>query len=223
MERHVLVVFPHPDDESFATGGTIALHTKAGVPVTYVCGTRGELGRNMGMPIITTREQMPQLREGELREACRILGIQDLRFLGIRDKTMEFVDPELLVGQIRAVIEEIRPSLVITYHPRYSVHPDHMALGAAVVRAMAAMAPQTRPKLHLKAFGSNVAELGAPDLVVDCSAVLETKMAAIAAHRSQSGAMLADLERRIAADPSLREQVMKQRSQEEYWIHRFDD
>lgn len=223
MERHVLVVFPHPDDESFATGGTIARYTQAGVPVTYVCATRGELGRNMGMPIIATRESMPALREQELREACRILGIQDLRFLGIRDKTVEFVDPAALAGQLEAIIREIQPSLVITYHPQYSVHPDHMALGAAVVRAAAAIPPAQRPKVYLRAFGSNIGELGEPDLVVDCSSVLPIKMAAIRAHRSQSAASLADLEAQMAKDPKAREEAMKRRSEESYWIHRFDD
>lgn len=223
MERHVLVIFPHPDDESFATGGTIALHTQAGVPVTYVCATRGEMGRNMGMPIIATRESMPALREKELREACRILGIRDLRFLGIRDKTVEFVDPAVLDRQLEEIIREIQPSLVITYHPEYSVHPDHMALGAAVVRALRAIPAAVRPKLYLRAFGSKVEELGEPDVVVDCSSVLSIKMAAIQAHRSQSAASLADLEARMAKDPKVREEAMKQRSEECYWIYRFDD
>ncbi|HEY8347586.1 MAG TPA: bacillithiol biosynthesis deacetylase BshB2 [Symbiobacteriaceae bacterium] len=223
MERHVLVIFPHPDDESFAAGGTIALHTRAGVPVTYVCATRGEQGRNMGMPIIATRESMPVLREQELREACRILGIRDLRLLGYRDKTLEFVDPEELAGRLEAIIREVRPSLLITYHPQCSVHPDHMALGAAAVRAAAKLPPGERPKVYLRAFGSNVGELGEPDVVVDVTSVLDVKMAAIAAHRSQSSAMLADLERRMKEDPALREQVMRDRSQERYWMYRFGD
>ena len=33
MERHVLVVFPHPDDEAYVAGGTIRLLTDRGVPV----------------------------------------------------------------------------------------------------------------------------------------------------------------------------------------------
>ncbi|MDB5084113.1 MAG: bacillithiol biosynthesis deacetylase BshB2, partial [Bacilli bacterium] len=59
MERHVLVVLPHPDDESFGTAGAIALYTQAGIPVTYVCGTLGEMGRNMGRPFFANRETLP--------------------------------------------------------------------------------------------------------------------------------------------------------------------
>ena len=45
MERHVLVVLPHPDDETFGAGGVIAFYTKQGVPVTYVCATLGQMGQ----------------------------------------------------------------------------------------------------------------------------------------------------------------------------------
>ena len=72
--RHLLVVLPHPDDESFSSGGTIAMHADAGVPVTYLCGTYGDMGRNMGRPFFANRETLRDVREGELREACRILG-----------------------------------------------------------------------------------------------------------------------------------------------------
>lgn len=50
MEKHVVVIYPHPDDESFGAAGTIAKFREQGVPVTYLCGTLGEMGRNMGSP-----------------------------------------------------------------------------------------------------------------------------------------------------------------------------
>ena len=49
-ERHVLVIFPHPDDETFSSAGTIASYIDAGVPVTYACLTLGQMGRNLGNP-----------------------------------------------------------------------------------------------------------------------------------------------------------------------------
>lgn len=219
MERHILVSMPHPDDETFACGATIALHAQAGVPVTYVCGTKGEMGRNMGKPPFATRESLPALREKELREACRILGITDLRFLGIRDKTVEFIDPELLADRLLAIIQEVKPSLILTYHPEYSVHPDHMAMAAATIRAVAKLPPAERPAIHTRAFGKASAVLGEPDLVVDGTPVLETKFAAIRAHRSQSEGMLTKAE----ADPAAREQMERERALERYWFWRFDD
>jgi N-acetylglucosamine malate deacetylase 2 len=104
MEQHVLVVFPHPDDETFGCGGTIALFAKAGVPVTYVCGTLGQMGRNMGRPFFATRESLPYVREAELVEACETIGIQRLIKLGLRDKTIEFEDPEALTDRLEQIL-----------------------------------------------------------------------------------------------------------------------
>ena len=44
-ENHILVVFPHPDDEAFSIAGTLALYINAGIPVTYMCLTLGQMGQ----------------------------------------------------------------------------------------------------------------------------------------------------------------------------------
>src|SRR5574342_589666 len=171
-ERHVLVVFPHPDDEAFGVSGTIASHVNMGTPVTYACLTLGQMGRNMGNPPFANRETLPIIRTQELKEAARALGISDLRMLGFRDKTVEFEDEDKLTNLMSSLIAELNPSLVITFYPGYSVHPDHEATGAAVVRAVERMPEADRPKLHCVAFSRNcVEELGQPDIVHDISAV----------------------------------------------------
>jgi len=218
-ERQVLVVFPHPDDEAFGVSGTIATHVQNGTPVTYACLTLGEMGRNMGNPLFTNRENLPKIRREELKEAARVLGIQDLRMLGFRDKTIEFEDEEKLANQMLALIEEVNPSLIITFYPGYSVHPDHDATGAAVVRAVEKMSPAARPTLHCVAFSNNcVDELGEPDILNDISPVAKTKMAAIQAHRSQTEQMFIGMEEKLKnQDP----QVMKWINNERFWTYKF--
>ncbi|MCM3116229.1 bacillithiol biosynthesis deacetylase BshB2 [Neobacillus sp. MER 74] len=218
-ERQVLVVFPHPDDEAFGVSGTIATHVQNGTPVTYACLTLGEMGRNMGNPLFTNRENLPKIRREELKEAARVLGIQDLRMLGFRDKTIEFEDEEKLANQMLALIEEVNPSLIITFYPGYSVHPDHDATGAAVVRAVEKMSPAARPTLHCVAFSNNcVDELGEPDILNDISPVAKTKMAAIQAHRSQTEQMFIGMEEKLKKqDP----QVMKWINNERFWTYKF--
>lgn len=222
MHRHVLVVLAHPDDETFGCGGTIALHAKAGTPVTYVCATRGEMGRSMGNPVFATRESMPLLREKELRDACAVLGVGDLRFLGLRDKTVEFVDPDLLAGRIRAIIDEVKPSLVITFYPGYGVHPDHNAIGVATIKAIAGMPKAERPEVHCKAFGHNVEDLG-PAQEVDVTSVLDAKLKAFEAHRSQTQVMWGNIEVKMANDPEFRAKVVADRGTEKHWVYQFAD
>ena len=48
-ERHVLVIFPHPDDETFRLL-ELASYIEKGIPVTYACLTLGQMGRNLGNP-----------------------------------------------------------------------------------------------------------------------------------------------------------------------------
>lgn len=220
-ERQLLVVFPHPDDEAFGVSGTIITHIKNGTPVTYACLTLGEMGRNMGNPPFTNRENLPKIRKEELKQAASNMGIQDLRMLGFRDKTVEFEDEEKLTNLMSDLIAELNPSLIITFYPGYSVHPDHEATGAAVVRAVGKLPASARPKLHCVAFSNNcLEELGQPDILNDISAVTDQKLATIRAHRSQTEQMFLNIEEKLEnKDP----QVMRWIGNERFWTYKFKD
>jgi N-acetylglucosamine malate deacetylase 2 len=218
-ERHVLVVFPHPDDEAFGVSGTIASHINMGTPVTYACLTLGQMGRNMGNPPFANRETLPAIRKKELKDAARAMGINDLRMLGFRDKTVEFEDENMLANLMSSLITELNPSLVITFYPGYSVHPDHEAKGAEVVRAVEKIPEANRPKLHCVAFSRNcVEELGEPDVVHDISAVADIKLDAIRAHRSQTELMLEEMADKLKEkDPK----VLAWLNNERFWTYKF--
>lgn len=202
-ERHVLVVFPHPDDEAFGVSGTIASYREMGVPVTYACLTLGEMGRNFGNPPFANRETLPQIRKGELQKACEAMGLDDLRMMGLRDKTIEFEDDEKMIQLMTNLIEETNPSLIISFYPGLSVHPDHDASARAVVRAVRRIAENERPNLYTIAFANNTVEiLGEPDVIHDVSAVSDKKIATLNAHASQTVWMMKEMEKKLAAqDP----------------------
>jgi N-acetylglucosamine malate deacetylase 2 len=218
-ERQVLVVFPHPDDEAFGVSGTIASYINMGTPVTYACLTLGEMGRNMGNPPFANRETLPNIRKYELKEAARVLGISDLRMLGYRDKTVEFEDPDKLAAKMLELIEELNPSLVITFYPGYAVHPDHDATGAAVVNAVAQIPEEKRPKLHCVAFSNHCEdEIGEADVVHDISAVVDTKLDAIRAHQSQTQFMVDNMAEGLKQqDP----EMMARLTLERFWTYSF--
>lgn len=218
-ERHVLVIFPHPDDEAFGVSGTISMHVDNGTPVTYACLTLGEMGRNMGNPPFANRETLPQFRKKELVAAANVLGITDLRMLGYRDKTIEFENEELLANRLGAIIGEVSPSLIITFYPGYAVHPDHDATGAAVIKAVKQLPADKRPKVHCVAFSNNCEEdLGQADIVNDVSTVADRKIAAIQAHTSQTQLMAANMEEGLKKqDP----QVMARIYNERFWTFKL--
>jgi len=142
--RRLLLVFAHPDDESFGPGGAIARYARQGVEVHYVCATRGEVGR-VQPEMLTPFEHLPEdqrlgaLREGELRCAATKLGLTGLHLLGYRDSGMPgsadnrdpraFInaDPDRVTGQLVQLIRSIRPQVVVTFDPYGGYgHPDHI-------------------------------------------------------------------------------------------------
>ncbi|MDC3412256.1 bacillithiol biosynthesis deacetylase BshB2 [Aquibacillus sp. 3ASR75-11] len=210
MEKHVVVIYPHPDDEAFGASGTITKFREEGIPVTYLCGTLGEMGRNMGNPTFATRESLPEIRKKELIAACEVLDVE-LRMLGYRDKTLEFESKDEVAKRLRTILEEVKPSLVITHYPEHAVHPDHNALGAAAIEAVRQMNPSSRPKVWAQAISNDHLEkLGNPDICFDITPFFQKKMDTILSHRSQADGVLGKMKKDPNQDKDL-EAIAKER------------
>jgi len=193
MSRKLLAVFAHPDDESFICGGTLAKYASEGVDITLVSATRGEMGRRMGNPPYVTRETMPIVRERELREACEALGVNRLIFFDIRDKTVEFIDPELLIARITTLIDEIKPDVILTFHETLGGHPDHCAIGKATTIAHERTKERSGAELFFITFSDKLANAERfgytypnPIVRVDISKHHKAKLASFRAHRCQT-------------------------------------
>jgi LmbE family N-acetylglucosaminyl deacetylase len=206
FERAV-VVFAHPDDAEFLCGGTVATWTKGGTEVHYVCATDGSAGWN-GPD--RTRDEIARLREDEMREAAEVLGVSSVTFLGFVDGTLE---PNLdLRRAVTREVRRLRPDILLTFEPtlwsgrRYVNHPDHRAIGEAVLAVVACDAP-TRPQFpELLEHGlepHKVPNLWLPtfdgaDTFVDISDTIELKIEALHRHKSQMENMgMADVDERI--------------------------
>lgn len=129
----LLGVFAHPDDESYSVGGCITRYAAEGIAATILCFTRGEAGM-IGGGSDATREQLGEVRESELREACRILGCTDVRVVGTPDGATAVTEEG--VEAVTAVMREIRPQVVVTMEPAgVTKHPDHIAVSEMTTRA----------------------------------------------------------------------------------------
>ena len=77
--------------------------------------------------------------------------------------------------------------MIISFYPKFAVHPDHEATARAVVRTVGRM-PEARPRLQLVAFSNDAPEiLGEPDILNDIRAYRDLKLKAFEAHASQTG------------------------------------
>ena len=132
--RRVLAVVAHPDDMEYGGAAAVAQWTRRGAQVAYVLATSGEAGIDSMPP-----EQAGPVREAEQRLACAQVGVDDLRFLGCPDGTVEYGLP--LRRAIAAEVRRHRPDTIVTASFREAWpggmlnQPDHIAVGRAVVDA----------------------------------------------------------------------------------------
>lgn len=141
--RHVtiLVIRPHPDDESSATGGMLAYYHAQEVRTGVVICTGGEEGEihDPNLDAEADKPRLREIRERELRNACLILGVSELRLLGYRDsgmaETPANAHPQAFwgaeqteaVGRLVRIIRELRPRVIVTEQAGGSyAHPDHV-------------------------------------------------------------------------------------------------
>lgn len=145
--RKLIFIGAHPDDETFAVGGTLAQYAAAGVEVYYACATRGEAG-TVNPSKLRGFKEMGDMRWSELECAVKELGLAGLVHLGYRDSGMpgweDNKHPQALInvpveeaaGPIVKVIRELKPQVVVTHDPIGGYrHPDHIAVHRAAVRA----------------------------------------------------------------------------------------
>ena len=144
----VLVVMAHPDDESMGCAGLILRHTRAGIPVNLICATRGEAGWS-GKPTGAKREDLAQIRTGELDDAAAALAISGVELWDYPDGGVNTRDRQEITQRIWEGISKHHPKAVVGWGPDGGYgHPDHIAIGACTDSAVNAMSEGERPALY---------------------------------------------------------------------------
>ena len=133
--QRALCVVAHPDDLEFGSSAAVARWTDQGKQVVYCMLTSGEAGIDALDP-----EECRAVREAEQVESARIVGVDEVDFLGLRDGILEYG-----VALRRAIAEEVRlhrPEVVVTNNFRDSWggrnlnQADHIAAGQATLDAV---------------------------------------------------------------------------------------
>lgn len=231
----LLAVFAHPDDELFHAG-ILAHLGERGVRVTLACATGGEAGKTH--PSLGAVQDLGAVRTDELRLACRYLGIEPPVLLGFHDsgrkqhqrhgdsRALANVDMLEVEAAIRAVIDEVRPQVLVTFDPHGGYyHPDHMAVHRAATAAFFSsgvlgadgpqrlfyvamrrdvfrtLAERSRGRGILDGLDPDVFSVAPETIAVsfDATPYLERKYLVLAAHRSQFG-LTPELLRKPPAD-----------------------
>lgn len=163
-EGPVLVLAPHPDDETIGCGGALARHRDRGDDVTVVVATSGEATGG-------GRGDVAAVRESECAAACRELGLASAPvFLRLPDGH--------LAGQgetLAAALADLGRAVRVVYAPSVlDPHRDHAAANAALALA----------GLDADVYGYEVWSPGPVDVLLDVTGVVERKERALACYRT---------------------------------------
>ena len=188
--ERIIVLAPHPDDETFGCGGTVRLLRDAGKDVKVLFLTSGDKG-DPSDPL--SRETLSThvtayalLREKEAQRALRVLGVSDYEFLRYPDRELHLHSEDLLL-QILKRVETYGPDTL--YAPSVvELNPDHRT---AAVKAMEVQRSRSgaggsgaRP---VRVVFYEVTTPLRPNMLVDVTSVYGRKKRAVRRYRSQRG------------------------------------
>jgi LmbE family N-acetylglucosaminyl deacetylase len=210
----LLFILPHPDDETLAAG-TIAKYAAEGVPIGLICATRGERGSTSDLCSI---EELPRVREAEVRESARILGVREIDILPYEDQKLWTAPVDDIRRQIVATVRRQRPRIVVTFDPNGgNLHTDHIVISRFAIEAVSAAAdprwfPESGPPHAIERMlwlwhapllkpsrADNLAQQPGIDFLIDVSQFREQKKAALRAH----GTQFAGLNRLFNSEPKM--------------------
>lgn len=191
-----LAIGAHPDDVEFGCGGTLARWAAAGCLVHHLVLTDGSKG---SWDLATDQRELVAIRQDEQRAAARCLGATgEVRFLGRVDGELEAGVAERM--EVARTIRELRPEAVLGHDPwrRYRLHPDHRAAGWLVCDGVVAAREPHVAVAGLEAWRPSLLllwEADEPDVAVDVSDHVGTKLEALLAHESQYTSTMGELDR----------------------------
>lgn len=191
MSKTVLALVPHPDDAEFYAGGLLSRLIAEGHCVLIAVATDGRCGS-----FVQGGDGLAALRAEEMRRAAAVLGAAPPILLGYPDMGLDQLAPGVLRERFVWLIRQHRPDIVVTEDPfaLYELHPDHRAVAWAAAEAINAadlptiypqhlaegLAPHLVPEKYF--YGEH---LPGANKIVDTTAYMPRKLAALAEHRSQ--------------------------------------
>lgn len=126
--KNILIIYPHPDDEALSVSGLIQQARRNKIKTSLLVLTKGGAGES-SFPLA---EDLSKVREKEMRESARILGIDTLIQLDYPDGKIRKYKVEVS-KEIEKYITKIKPDLVITYDlSGLYGHEDHIVVSEIV-------------------------------------------------------------------------------------------
>ena len=181
--KRVMVVAPHPDDETLGVGGTIAKYSAQGAEV-FVLMISGHL------PPLYSREAYDQT-VAEAKSAFELLGVSRSEFLEIPATMIDDQPLHEVNGRISKIINAFSPHIVFCPYP--DRHVDHRLVFDSVMVATRPVGVgrdieivatyETLSETHWNA--PHIEPNFTPNWVVDITKQIDNKLDAMQCYKSQ--------------------------------------
>jgi len=125
MNKRILVVAAHPDDELLGCGATIAKHIKNGDIVRSIILCEGE----------TMRSQDGSEKHSATEKSAKILGVESVICIGLPDQHLDTLPIVDVISPIEAIVRDYRPNIVYT-HSSSDINKDHQVVFEAALVAL---------------------------------------------------------------------------------------
>lgn len=146
MKKKIIVFSPHPDDETFGTGGTIVKKISEGYEVVIVIMTDGRYSFSvrLGIDSNPTPEELKHIRKGEVKRAAKILGVpeENLLFLDFVDGSLEKNEREAH-KRVFEILKQKPPPVEVYYPYEKDCHLDHRVTNRIVKNVIKELGIQT--------------------------------------------------------------------------------
>ena len=186
MNKKVLIIAAHPDDEVLGCGGTVAKLIKDGYEAASLILGEGKTSRSSEQNI-DFNEEISKLN-GELVEANRILGITKLYTHNFPDNRFDTVPLLDVIKVIEKIKEDFQPEIIFT-HFEEDTNIDHRIVYNAVLAATRPMVNEPVKEIYsfevLSSTEWRYPLKFSPDLFFDVSETIDTKIKAMAAYQSE--------------------------------------
>lgn len=179
MKETILAIAAHNDDHIIGAGGALARYAREGKRVVAVVCSYGEKSH----PHLKA-EVVKKRRVAESRKADKILGVDEVVFVGVREGKFAEDFRKFGARKIAGIIKKEKPEKVFT-HGQDDAHPDHRAVYRLVGRFM------DEKKIACPVYSFEVWSLvrlrsrNVPQLVVGIDETFKLKLRAFLAHESQ--------------------------------------
>ena len=186
----ILVIAAHPDDEVLGCGGTIRKLVDTGLRVHVAILGEGITSRS-GKREEASCDALDRLH-ADSRRAGELLGASEVLNLGLPDNRFDTVPMLDVVKLIEEIVGRVKPSTVYTQHGG-DLNIDHQVTFSATLTATRPMGGVTVREVLAYEVASSTewafqkfAPTFTPNVFVDISATLDTKIEAMQAYESEA-------------------------------------